>query len=135
MEPVSALPPDEGDASFDPNTFPLPRKYSTFDPDPEIAKELDTRLNTAEREDTRLPALSKADISDSAVASPWARKLLLCLDGGGIKGFSSLLILKRLTDLIEEIETGVRKYNFVSITALKMIHMIDRVMNAKIDCQ
>ncbi|KAK8183074.1 acyl transferase/acyl hydrolase/lysophospholipase [Phyllosticta capitalensis] len=37
---------------------------------------------------------------------PWARKTILSFDGGGVRGFSSLLILKRLMYLIEQIELG-----------------------------
>lgn len=35
---------------------------------------------------------------------PWARKTLLCLDGGGVRGYSSLLILRALMIRIAEIE-------------------------------
>jgi hypothetical protein len=65
-------------------------------------------------------------IGETNPLSPWANKLILCLgtdihkgaiavratdihsDGGGVKGYSSLLILKRLVCLIEEFEKGVR---------------------------
>lgn len=36
--------------------------------------------------------------------SPWAKKTILCLDGGGVRGYSSLLILKRLMKEIEALE-------------------------------
>ena len=73
-----------------------------------------------------LPARQRIDISDSNLRSPWARKTVMALgksaheevdqgvvdgrtsDGGGIKGYSSLLILKRLMKLIAEIEAGRR---------------------------
>jgi hypothetical protein len=41
------------------------------------------------------------------------------LDGGGVKGYSSLLILKRLISLIEELECGQRRYNDVSDIKLR----------------
>ena len=37
-------------------------------------------------------------------ADPWARKNLLCLDGGGIRGYSTLLILRALMTKIAELE-------------------------------
>ncbi|KAK8174416.1 acyl transferase/acyl hydrolase/lysophospholipase [Phyllosticta citribraziliensis] len=49
----------------------------------------------------------KADVSDSDERSPWARKTILSLDGGGIKGYSQLLIQKRLMYRIEQIERGL----------------------------
>ena len=36
--------------------------------------------------------------------NPWARKTLLCLDGGGVRGYSSLLILRALMLRIMELE-------------------------------
>ncbi|KAF1809400.1 FabD/lysophospholipase-like protein [Eremomyces bilateralis CBS 781.70] len=54
------------------------------------------------------PARAQQAISDSNPYSPWSRKSILCLDGGGMKGYSTLLILKRLCVIIEEIETGRR---------------------------
>ena len=57
-------------------------------------------------------ALSKAEAATSAPISlatadedsPWAKKTILCLDGGGIRGYSSLLILKCLMKHIKERE-------------------------------
>ncbi|KAK8151682.1 acyl transferase/acyl hydrolase/lysophospholipase [Phyllosticta citrichinensis] len=57
---------------------------------------------------TRLLSLHKrSDVSDSDERSPWARKTILSLDGGGIKGYSQLLIKKRLMYRIEQIERGL----------------------------
>ncbi|KAL2693380.1 acyl transferase/acyl hydrolase/lysophospholipase [Phyllosticta citricarpa] len=53
-----------------------------------------------------LPLHKQADVSDSDERSPWARKTILALDGGGIKGYSQLLIEKRLMYKAEQIERG-----------------------------
>lgn len=55
-----------------------------------------------------LPFCTRADCSDSDPNSPWSRKMILTLDGGGIKGYSSLLVLKRIMFLVEQIELGHR---------------------------
>ncbi|KAI4146905.1 MAG: hypothetical protein L6R39_003298 [Caloplaca ligustica] len=39
--------------------------------------------------------------------SPWARKYILSLDGGGVRGYSSLLLLKRLMDEIASMEKEI----------------------------
>lgn len=39
--------------------------------------------------------------------SPWERKAILSLDGGGIRGYSSLLILQRLMELVAKVEEGL----------------------------
>ena len=44
--------------------------------------------------------------SDHAKQSPWKGKLLLSLDGGGVRGYSSLLILQKLISLIAVLENG-----------------------------
>ena len=57
-------------------------------------------------------ALSRAEAATSSSISfatddedsPWAKKMILCLDGGGIRGYSSLLILKNLMTRIRELE-------------------------------
>ena len=40
----------------------------------------------------------------SGNADPWVRKNLLCLDGGGVRGYSTLMILRALMIKIAEIE-------------------------------
>lgn len=55
-----------------------------------------------------LPFCTRADCSDSDPNSPWSRKMILTLDGGGIKGYSSLLVLKRIMFLVGQIELGQR---------------------------
>ena len=38
------------------------------------------------------------------IESPWSRKAILSLDGGGVRGYSSLLIIKELMGIIAEVE-------------------------------
>ncbi|KAI4143922.1 MAG: hypothetical protein LQ340_006839 [Diploschistes diacapsis] len=45
-----------------------------------------------------------ASLATADEDSPWASKMLLSLDGGGIRGYSSLLILKRLMDEVSLLE-------------------------------
>ncbi|KAI9698251.1 MAG: hypothetical protein M1820_007521 [Bogoriella megaspora] len=61
-----------------------------------------------EPDDIPLPLRTRIDVSDNDPDSPWSRKLILSLDGGGVKGYSSLLIIKRLMFMIAEIEQGIR---------------------------
>lgn len=42
-------------------------------------------------------------------SSPWSRKLILTLDGGGIRGYSSLIILRALMKEIADIERNHEK--------------------------
>ncbi|KAF2490863.1 FabD/lysophospholipase-like protein [Lophium mytilinum] len=56
-----------------------------------------------------LPLCTKTACSDSDLKSPWSRKIILSLDGGGVRGYSSLLVLKRIMFLVEEIELGARR--------------------------
>ena len=54
------------------------------------------------------PVQSKASIARSPVATtdegPWARKTILSLDGGGVRGYSSLLILQELMEIVAKLE-------------------------------
>lgn len=43
----------------------------------------------------------------SVTSTPWAKKLILTLDGGGIRGYSSLIILRTLMNEIAEIERTI----------------------------
>ncbi|KAI1477086.1 hypothetical protein K445DRAFT_8492 [Daldinia sp. EC12] len=45
------------------------------------------------------------DVADEVPSSPWAKKTVLSFDGGGVRGYSSLLILKSLMLKIKEIES------------------------------
>ncbi|KAI0106932.1 FabD/lysophospholipase-like protein [Daldinia grandis] len=45
------------------------------------------------------------DISDEVLDGPWAKKAVLTFDRGGVRGYSSLLVLKALMLKIKEIET------------------------------
>ena len=49
--------------------------------------------------DTAAPSIATLDED-----SPWARKNILSLDGGGVRGYSSLLILKRIMEEVGRIE-------------------------------
>ncbi|KAH9845677.1 FabD/lysophospholipase-like protein [Teratosphaeria destructans] len=53
-----------------------------------------------------LPKRGHVHNSDTTDCSPWARKVLMTLDGGGIRGYASLLILKELVIMIHDLETG-----------------------------
>ncbi|CAE7013494.1 Patatin [Pyrenophora teres f. teres] len=53
-----------------------------------------------------LSLCNRCENSDANPESPWSEKIVLSLDGGGIRGYSSLIILKRLLFLISEIEKG-----------------------------
>ncbi|KAF2434690.1 hypothetical protein EJ08DRAFT_605202 [Tothia fuscella] len=104
----------------EPETFAIPpnRRYSKLATEEIKSKkgELNEKLKVAEQRSVPLCMRSRADVSDSHPNGPWARKAILSFDGGGVKGFSSLLIIKRLTSLIEEIETGQRRCNLVCIS-------------------
>jgi hypothetical protein len=45
----------------------------------------------------------------------------IVIDGGGIKGYCSLLVLKRLMSLVEEIETGQRRITLVRLCFLALL--------------
>ncbi|KAF7185180.1 Calcium-independent phospholipase A2-gamma [Pseudocercospora fuligena] len=51
-----------------------------------------------------LPKCGRRYNSDSSAKSPWRRKIILSLDGGGIRGYASLKILERLMQKVERIE-------------------------------
>ncbi|OCL09668.1 hypothetical protein AOQ84DRAFT_353922 [Glonium stellatum] len=52
------------------------------------------------------PRTSVVDNSDSHPLSPWSRKVILSLDGGGIRVYTSLLILRGIMDIIASIESN-----------------------------
>lgn len=78
--------------------------------------------NDTQGTEPKLSLQSCTSNSDTASRSPWTRKILLSLgisqrdsavgpclhftDGGGIRGYSSLLILQRLLDIVQILETG-----------------------------
>jgi hypothetical protein len=120
--------------------FPPPpkRRYSKLAEEQIKTEELELhrKLKIAEQSVLPLCARTRADLSDSHPHGPWKGKVILSLgrfssmksisrstsvdhsiDGGGIKGYSSLLILKRLTALIEELERGKRRCSKVSKNA------------------
>ncbi|KAI4109374.1 MAG: hypothetical protein L6R37_000531 [Teloschistes peruensis] len=61
-----------------------------------------TQTDTEEEDED----IATADPSIATVDedSPWARKYILSLDGGGVRGYSSLLLLKRLMDEVADLE-------------------------------
>ncbi|KAK4618340.1 hypothetical protein CLAFUW4_12552 [Fulvia fulva] len=50
------------------------------------------------------PAWGRRFNSDTHANSPWARKVILSLDGGGVRGYASLLILRELMRRLEVLE-------------------------------
>jgi hypothetical protein len=83
-------------------------------------EKLDQELEKEEAKVKYIPRRSRADISDTSARSPWAKKMILSFDGGGVKGYSSLLITKRLVSLIEEVESGIRSKSHVSSRSFKV---------------
>lgn len=62
-----------------------------------------TELTTEEMDDEYVVTVDPS-IATVDEDSPWARKYILSLDGGGVRGYSSLLLLKRLMDKITVFE-------------------------------
>ncbi|CAK3847428.1 unnamed protein product [Lecanosticta acicola] len=60
-----------------------------------------------EVEDESVPIWGWLFNSDSTPASPWARKIILSLDGGGVRGYASLLILDSLMERVRTIEEEI----------------------------
>ena len=56
-------------------------------------------LHLADELDTAAPSIATVDED-----SPWARKNILSLDGGGVRGYSSLLILKKIMEEVGKVE-------------------------------
>ncbi|KAL8933439.1 MAG: hypothetical protein Q9211_005783 [Gyalolechia sp. 1 TL-2023] len=68
----------------------------------DFASSLETTQRTTE-EDEYVPTVDPS-IATIDEDSPWARKYILSLDGGGVRGYSSLLLLKRLMEQITKVE-------------------------------
>ncbi|KAI4172507.1 MAG: hypothetical protein LQ343_003501 [Gyalolechia ehrenbergii] len=68
-----------------------------------FASSLETTQLTTE-EDNGYVASVDASIATVDEDSPWARKYILSLDGGGVRGYSSLLLLERLMEQITNFE-------------------------------
>ncbi|KAK0729536.1 acyl transferase/acyl hydrolase/lysophospholipase [Lasiosphaeris hirsuta] len=51
-----------------------------------------------------IPLRTHELVTDEGVDGPWTKKTVLAFDGGGVRGYSSLLILKRLMEEIQRIE-------------------------------
>ncbi|CZR65628.1 uncharacterized protein PAC_15528 [Phialocephala subalpina] len=64
---------------------------------------------------TLKPSLKESNVANrngrntarSEEEDPWVPQYTLCLDGGGIRGMSTLLILRRLMDVIKEVEQTI----------------------------
>ncbi|KAL8923981.1 MAG: hypothetical protein Q9208_004265 [Pyrenodesmia sp. 3 TL-2023] len=74
--------------------------------DTTFASSVETTHLTTDEEDDYLPTVDPS-IATIDEDSPWARKYILSLDGGGVRGYSSLLLLKRLMDEIASAEEGM----------------------------
>jgi hypothetical protein len=113
---------------------PSTEKYSSLSSEEvnEKKRALEEQLDRDEKLPRQPYTRHRADVSDSHPNGPWARKIILCLgkswknyrmtmqivsnsalDGGGIKGYFSLLVLKRFISIIEEFEKGLRPYTLV----------------------
>ncbi|KAI0384264.1 acyl transferase/acyl hydrolase/lysophospholipase [Hypomontagnella monticulosa] len=69
----------------------------------------DTPAPSSTRSINNFPLRGYQNVSDEYSQSPWAKKTVLSFDGGGIRGYSSLLILENLIAKIKEIETEISK--------------------------
>ena len=81
-DPNESTAPHDIDQSFDSDSDGIPNPHESLSTAPTIE-----------------PSIVSLDED-----SPWAKKTILCLDGGGVRGYSSLLILKELIRNIEAYE-------------------------------
>ncbi|KAH8894702.1 FabD/lysophospholipase-like protein [Thozetella sp. PMI_491] len=95
---------------FDESNLKHTRRFSKFNqllPKP-VPKRAPTRICTAEpklsNSNEPAPSARSGTSSVSPKSSPWSEKLILTLDGGGIRGYSSLIILRALIKEIARIE-------------------------------
>jgi hypothetical protein len=79
----------------------ISEENSTHDPDTSVLH-LDPMYSLRERVNTG--ASEMVSLITAEADSPWAQKTVLSLDGGGVRSYSSLLILERLMQKIEDIE-------------------------------
>jgi hypothetical protein len=77
-------------------SYKLDKLYPHFDPNEDNEDNEDAGLEHSYSAGVSLMAADEED--------PWARKTVLCLEGGGIRGYSSLLILRDLMKRIVKIE-------------------------------
>ncbi|KAH8897000.1 FabD/lysophospholipase-like protein [Thozetella sp. PMI_491] len=91
----------------------LPRSVSSLRPPKQVPRRVPTRISIVEPKaaNPREPAVASARSATSSASpdpgitsSPWSKKLILTLDGGGIRGYSSLIILRALMKEIARIE-------------------------------
>ncbi|KAF5692234.1 calcium-independent phospholipase A2-gamma [Fusarium denticulatum] len=71
---------------------------------PETSRMLHPQVSGASSADTdpSIPIRGPEHISDEE--GPWAQKTILTFDGGGVRGYASLLVLKRIMTRIRELE-------------------------------
>ena len=87
----------------------LPRTVSALRSRP-APKRVPTRVSIAEPKDsthsdlTTLSSRGAVSSKLNVTSTPWSAKLILTLDGGGIRGYSSLVILRALMNEITRIE-------------------------------
>ncbi|KAK3941615.1 patatin-like phospholipase-domain-containing protein [Diplogelasinospora grovesii] len=77
----------------------VPTRVSIAVPEPSTRNESATRSSTS---------ASSPDLS--VTSTPWAKRLILTLDGGGIRGYSSLIILRALMEEIARIEQTLEPF-------------------------
>ncbi|KAL9011734.1 MAG: hypothetical protein Q9173_003442 [Seirophora scorigena] len=105
-----------------------------------FASTRETTHMTTEEEDENLPTVDPS-IATVDEDSPWARKYILSLDGGGVRGYSSLLLLKRLMDEIASLEkqmdphAGTSAFSpLIDLTSLYSDPMMKKLENTYRPC-
>ncbi|KAL9022282.1 MAG: hypothetical protein Q9185_000524 [Variospora sp. 1 TL-2023] len=93
-----------------------------------------------DEEDEYLPTVDPS-IATVDEDSPWVRKYILSLDGGGVRGYSSLLLLKRLMDDIASLEkeinpqAGTSAFSpLIDLTSLYSDPMMEKLKNTYRPC-
>ncbi|SMQ47706.1 unnamed protein product [Zymoseptoria tritici ST99CH_3D7] len=76
--------------------------------------------HTQQRESPTLSNTSRTQVwpewessrnSDSNADSPWSRKIILSLDGGGVRGYASLYLLKKIMEQVRHIEMATLSFD------------------------
>ena len=88
---------------------------------PPIPEEVDSGQSYPDHDELSAePSIYTLDIED-----PWAKKSILCLDGGGVRSFSSLLILQELMGAVEEHERQINPEARSSVDSPLVNHLPD----------